>query len=41
MSAYLNRLELIGNITKTPELRFQSTGDKKALAVLDLALNPP
>jgi len=36
---YLNRYTFVGNLTKAPELRFQATGDKQALCLLNVALN--
>src|ERR1700692_744930 len=36
---YLNRYAFIGNLTKAPELRFQATGEKQALCVLNVAIN--
>jgi single-strand DNA-binding protein len=36
---YLNRYSFIGNLTKFPEVRFQATGDKKALCLLSVAIN--
>ena len=36
---YLNRYAFIGNLTKAPELRFKSTGEKQALCVLNVAIN--
>jgi single-strand DNA-binding protein len=36
---YLNRYAFIGNLTRPPELRFQSTGDKPALCILNVAIN--
>jgi single-strand DNA-binding protein len=37
--AYLNRYAFIGNLTKAPELRFQPTGEKQALCILNVAIN--
>jgi single-strand DNA-binding protein len=36
---YLNRYAFIGNLTKAPELRFQPTGEKQALCILNVAIN--
>ena len=36
---YLNRYAFIGNLTKAPELRFQPTGDRQALCLLNVAIN--
>jgi len=36
---YLNRYSFIGNLTKAPELRFQPTGEKRALCLLNVAIN--
>jgi len=36
---YLNRYAFIGNLTKAPELRFQATGEKQALCMLNVAIN--
>jgi hypothetical protein len=36
---YLNRYSFIGNLTKAPELRFQPTGEKQALCILNVAIN--
>src|SRR5271156_749105 len=36
---YLNRYAFIGNLTKAPELRFQPTGEKQALCLLNVAIN--
>ncbi len=36
---HLNRYSFIGNLTKAPELRFQPTGDKQALCILNVAIN--
>ena len=36
---YLNRYSFVGNLTKAPELRFQPTGDKQALCLLNVAIN--
>jgi single-strand DNA-binding protein len=36
---YLNRYSFIGNLTKAPELRFQPTGEKPALCLLNVAIN--
>src|SRR5271169_2627363 len=36
---YLNRYSFIGNLTKAPELRFQPTAEKKALCLLNVAIN--
>jgi len=36
---YLNRYAFIGNLTKAPELRFQATGEKPALCLLNIAIN--
>jgi single-strand DNA-binding protein len=36
---YLNRCSFIGNLTRDPELRFQPTGEKQALCLLNVALN--
>ncbi len=36
---YLNRYSFIGNLTKSPELRFQPSGDKQALCLLNVAIN--
>jgi single-strand DNA-binding protein len=36
---YLNRYSFIGNLTKAPELRFQPTGEKQALCLLNVAIN--
>jgi single-strand DNA-binding protein len=36
---YLNRCSFIGNLTHDPELRFQPTGEKQALCLLNVALN--
>jgi single-strand DNA-binding protein len=36
---YLNRYSFIGNLTKAPELRFQATGEKQALCLLNVAIN--
>jgi single-strand DNA-binding protein len=36
---YLNRCSFIGNLTHEPDLRFQSTGEKQALCVLNVAIN--
>jgi len=36
---YLNRYAFIGNLTKAPELRFQPSGDRQALCLLNVAIN--
>jgi single-strand DNA-binding protein len=36
---HLNRYSFIGNLTKAPELRFQATGEKQALCLLNVAIN--
>ncbi|HZZ19236.1 MAG TPA: single-stranded DNA-binding protein [Opitutaceae bacterium] len=36
---YLNKYAFIGNLTKAPELRFQPTGEKQALCILNVAIN--
>jgi single-strand DNA-binding protein len=36
---YLNRYAFIGNLTKAPELRFQPSGEKSALCLLNVAIN--
>jgi len=36
---YLNRFSFIGNLTKAPELRFPPTAEKKALCLLNVAIN--
>jgi len=36
---YLNRYSFVGNLTKAPELRFQPSGDKQALCLLNVAIN--
>src|ERR1035438_4879939 len=36
---YLNRYSFVGNLTKAPELRFQPTGEKRALCLLNVAIN--
>jgi len=36
---YLNRYAFIGNLTKAPELRFQQSGEKQALCLLNVAIN--
>ncbi len=36
---YLNRYSFIGNLTKAPDLRFQPTAEKKALCLLNVAIN--
>ena len=36
---YLNRFSFIGNLTKAPELRFQPTAEKRALCLLNVAIN--
>jgi single-strand DNA-binding protein len=36
---YLNRYAFIGNLTKAPQLRFQPTGEKQALCLLNVAIN--
>jgi single-strand DNA-binding protein len=36
---YFNRCTFVGNLTKAPELRFQPTGDKQALCILNVAIN--
>jgi single-strand DNA-binding protein len=36
---YLNRYAFIGNLTRAPELRFQPTGEKQALCLLNVAIN--
>jgi single-strand DNA-binding protein len=36
---YFNRCTFVGNLTKAPELRFQATGEKQALCLLNVALN--
>lgn len=36
---YLNRCSFIGNLTRDPELRFQPTGEKQALCILNVAVN--
>jgi single-strand DNA-binding protein len=36
---YLNRYAFIGNLTRPPELRFQATGEKQALCLLNVAIN--
>lgn len=36
---YLNRYAFIGNLTKAPELRFQPTGQRQALCLLNVAIN--
>jgi single-strand DNA-binding protein len=36
---YLNRYSFVGNLTKAPELRFQPTGEKQALCILNVAIN--
>ena len=36
---YLNRYSFVGNLTKAPELRLQPTGDKRALCILNVAIN--
>jgi len=36
---YLNRYSFIGNLTKAPELRFPPTAEKKALCLLNVAIN--
>jgi single-strand DNA-binding protein len=36
---YLNRCSFIGNLTKAPELRLQPTGEKRALCILNVAIN--
>ncbi len=36
---YLNRYSFIGNLTKAPELRFQPTGERQALCLLNVAIH--
>jgi single-strand DNA-binding protein len=36
---YLNRYSFVGNLTKAPELRFQPTGEKQALCIINVAIN--
>lgn len=36
---YFNHCTFVGNLTKAPELRFQPTGDKQALCILNVAIN--
>jgi single-strand DNA-binding protein len=36
---YLNHYIFVGNLTKAPELRFQATGEKRALCILHVAIN--
>jgi single-strand DNA-binding protein len=36
---YFNHYTFIGNLTKAPEMRLQPTGDKKALCILNVAIN--
>ena len=36
---YLNRYAFIGNLTKDPELRFQPSGERQALCLLNVAIN--
>jgi single-strand DNA-binding protein len=36
---YLNRYSFVGNLTKAPELRFQPTAEKRALCLLNVAIN--
>ncbi|HEY5228406.1 MAG TPA: single-stranded DNA-binding protein [Opitutaceae bacterium] len=36
---YLNSYAFIGNLTKAPQLRFQPTGQKQALCLLNVAIN--
>jgi single-strand DNA-binding protein len=36
---HLNRYSFIGNLTHAPELRFQPTGDRQALCILNVAIN--
>jgi single-strand DNA-binding protein len=36
---YLNRYSFIGNLTKAPELRLQPAGDRRALCLLNVAIN--
>jgi single-strand DNA-binding protein len=36
---YFNHYTFIGNLTKAPELRLQPTGEKKALCILNVAIN--
>jgi single-strand DNA-binding protein len=36
---YLNHYTCVGNLTKAPELRFQSTGGNQALCILNVAIN--
>jgi len=36
---YFNHCTFVGNLTKAPELRFQPTGDKQALCLLNVAMN--
>lgn len=36
---YLNRCTFIGNLTKAPELRFKPTGERRALCLLNVAVN--
>lgn len=36
---YLNRYAFIGNLTKAPELRLKPTADKRALCLLNVAIN--
>jgi single-strand DNA-binding protein len=36
---YYNRVTFVGNLTRSPELRFQAAGDKQALCILNVAIN--
>jgi single-strand DNA-binding protein len=36
---YLNRYSFIGNLTRAPELRLQAVGEKRALCLLNVAIN--
>ncbi len=36
---YLNHYTFVGNLTRAPELRFQPSGEKQALCLLNVAIN--